>query len=197
MKHYFTDNEDLKSEIRKINYDYLDNHFVFASDNGVFCKDRIDYGSKCLLETFLKTYNKKGFSFLDVGCGYGFMGVVISKIKEASGLMIDINKRAVHLTSMNIKSNNVNCKCTVSDRYEEVTNKYDVIITNPPIRAGKDMVYSILKEAQNHLLPDGELWFVINKDQGAKSTIRDISDIYDVLVVEKNKGFFIIRAKSR
>lgn len=194
MSHYFTDNTDLKSEFKTINYNIGEERFIFTSDNGVFCKDRIDFGSDLLVKTYLKNA-KNNIEILDVGCGYGFMGIVISKITNSKVDMIDINKRAIHLTEMNIKNINVNCHTFLSNIYENVVDKYDVIITNPPIRAGKTVVYTILKEALNHLKPSGELWFVIRKDQGAKSTIKDLSNLYQIDVVEKSKGFFIICAK--
>ena len=196
MNHYFTDNSDLKSELKNIVYRINDNVFNFTSDNGVFCKDRIDFGSDLLVKNYLKNA-AQNLDILDVGCGYGFMGLVIAKLTNSHVDLIDINKRALHLCEMNIKSLKVDANCFYSNIYENVSNKYDVIITNPPIRAGKKVVYGILKEALNHMKPNGELWFVIRKNQGALSAIKDISDLYDCTVVDKAKGFLIICAKSR
>ena len=195
MNHYFTDNNSLKSELKNIVYKYDDITFNFISDNGVFCKDRIDFGSDLLVKTYLKNA-KSNMNILDVGCGYGFMGLVIGKLTNSHIDLVDVNKRALHLCEMNIKNLNVDAECFYSDAYENVKNKYDVIITNPPIRAGKTVVYTILKEALNHMKPNGELWFVIRKNQGALSAVKDISDLYDCTVVEKAKGFLIICAKS-
>lgn len=194
MKHYFTDNTDLKSELRTLNYNVMDHSFTFMSDNGVFCKDKIDFGSNLLVTTYLKNA-KHNLNILDVGCGYGFMGIVISKLTDSHVDMVDVNKRAIHLCEMNIKNNNVNANVFESYIYENVVDKYDVIITNPPIRAGKTVVYTFLREALNHMKPVGSLWFVIRKDQGAMSAIKDISDLYHCDVVEKSKGFFVICAK--
>ena len=107
--------------------------------------------------------------------------------------MIDVNKRAVHLCEMNIKENKVNCNTFVSDIYENVNKKYDFIVTNPPIRAGKEIVYKILFEAKDYLLPGGVLYFVVNKNQGAKSMVRDLSKVAKVDVLKNNKGFFVIK----
>ena len=106
MEHYFTNNENLKSEIRKINYSFNSTSFVFYSDLGVFSKDKIDYGSRIMLESYLKN-NLHKKRVLDMGCGYGFMGIVISKITDSYVTLVDINKRAVHLTKRNITENNV------------------------------------------------------------------------------------------
>ena len=82
-----------------------------------------------------------------------------------------------------------------SDIYQNVIKKYDYIITNPPIRAGKETVLNILKGAKNHLLDNGELWFVISKDQGAKSIKKKLEVLYNIEIMEKNKGFYVFRAK--
>ena len=130
---------------------------------------------------------------LDVGCGYGPIGIILSSFFNLSFDMIDVNKRAVHLCEMNIKENKVNCNTFVSDIYENVNKKYDFIVTNPPIRAGKEIVYKILFEAKDYLLPGGVLYFVVNKNQGAKSMVRDLSKVAKVDVLKNNKGFFVIK----
>lgn len=194
MNHYFTNNEDLKSEIRTIEYDYQEHHLTFFSDNGVFSKDKIDYGSKVLVETFLKE-KKKIESLLDMGCGYGYIGITLAKILQITPDMCDINKRAIHLASKNVKQNNVSANIFESNAYENVINKYDVIITNPPIRVGKDILLDILISAKRHLNENGELWFVIRKDQGAKSVMKCLESVYKCEVKEKSKGFYVIKAK--
>lgn len=199
MEHYFTNNENLKSEIREITYQTNDITLTFLSDNGVFSKNKIDYASKLLVETFLKYHSKLDSELvLDVGGGYGFIGITLAALTGATVEIIDINKRAIHLCERNIKLNEINnCKVYESNVYENVLNKYKYkyIITNPPIRAGKMTVLQILTEAKEHLDEDGELWFVINKDQGAKSTKKALEKWYNIEIVEKSKGFFVFRAK--
>ena len=195
MEHYFTNNENLKSEFRSVKYVYKDTPFIFTSDLGVFSKDRVDYGSKLLLENILKIErpNKK---ILDVGCGYGFIGIVLAKVLDSEVDMVDVNKRALHLTDMNIKNAKVNAKCFVSDAYSSITSKYDIIVSNPPIRAGKDKVLEILLNSYEHLLDDGTLYYVIRKDQGAKSISKKISEKFKIEVLDKSKGFYVYSAKK-
>ena len=150
MVQYFTNNESLKSEYRNIIYKYNDYSFNFTSDLGVFSKDRVDFASKLLIETYFKN-GRKNVSVLDVGCGYGLIGITISRIMDSIVDMIDINKRAIHLTDLNIKNNYVKAKVFESNIYENIKDKYDVIITNPPIRAGKDVYMKILMDASNYL----------------------------------------------
>ena len=195
MEHYFTNNQNLKSEIRTIDFENKGIVFTFFSDLGVFAKNKIDYGSKVLVQEIIKNTKNKT-SILDVGCGYGFIGIVLSKILNSKVTMIDINKRAVHLCLKNIEKNKVNGEAFVSDIYDNVHEKYDLVVTNPPIRAGKKVVLNILKEAKDYLNKNGELWFVIRKDQGVKSVIKEISDTYMTEVIRKDKGFYIVRAKT-
>ena len=194
LAHYFTNDENIKSELRTINYDNGDFSLVFYSDNGVFSKNHLDFGSKLLIENIIKKC-RDNISVLDVGCGYGFIGITLSKILNADVTMVDINKRAVHLTEMNIKKNIVNAKVLESNIYKNVTGKYDLIVTNPPIRAGKKIVLEILLEAKEFLNIDGELWFVIRKDQGAKSIAKELANIYNLEIIDKTKGFYIFKAK--
>ena len=194
-EHYFTNNENLKSELRLIDYDYNDYKFKFYSDNGVFSKNKIDYGSRLLVETFFKD-NISFDNFLDVGCGYGYIGITVSKIKQVSGDLIDINNRALHLAKRNIELNKVLCNAFYSDSYENINKTYDLIITNPPIRVGKEILLNILIGAKKHLKTNGYMYFVIHKDQGAKTILKTMKEYYECDVIEKNKGFYIFKAKN-
>ena len=195
MEHYFTNNQNLKSEIREIYYENNGEVFKFFSDLGVFSKDKVDFGSKVLLETVLEMEKRKNLNILDVGCGYGFLGIVLSRFLESHVDMVDINLRAIHLCTRNIKENKVNAHAFASNIYKSVNSMYDIIISNPPIRAGKKVVMDILLGAQKHLNQNGILWFVIRKDQGAKSILKSLENIYDCKVVKKEKGFYIMFAK--
>lgn len=198
MAHYFTNENNLKSEIRTIRYTNGAFSLVFNSDNGVFSKDHLDFGSKLLIETMIKNVDNtdKNKSILDVGCGYGFIGISLAKILNSKVVMVDINKRAIHLTNMNIKENKVNAQAFESNIYENIKEKFDVIVSNPPIRAGKNIVLEILERAHEFLNINGELWFVIRKDQGAKSIAKELEKIYKIEIMEKSKGFYIFRAKT-
>lgn len=192
---YFDNNENLKSELRILNYKYENYNLKFYSDLGVFSKDKIDEGSKLLLETYIK-YGAKDKKILDVGCGIGFLGISLNKIMGASVDMIDINNRALHLTKMNLKENKAEGNVFVSNIYENVKEVYDVIITNPPIRAGKKVYLTIINEAFNHLTKDGELWFVMRTNHGVKTVVKNLKNLADVKVLEKNCGFYVVFAKK-
>jgi len=195
MGHYFS-NDELKSELHLIKVKIFDREYSFYTDNGVFSKGKLDFGTRTLLEA-LPLSDIKG-KVLDVGCGYGVIDIILSKITNASYEGVDVNKRALHLADMNAKLNNIsNVKFYESNCYENVNDKYNVIITNPPIRAGKKIVYEIVMDARNHLVDDGVLYIVIRKEQGAKSMLRDLEEYYVVDVINKNKGFFVIKCVLR
>ena len=188
--------EKLVSEVRELKYKYASFSFTFLSDNGVFSKKPIDYGSRLLLETYLKDDNKNK-KVLDVGCGYGFIGISISIINQSYVDMIDVNKRAVHLTKRNIKKyKDFNGSAFLSDAYSDVKDKYDVIITNPPIRVGKVKLLEILNGAFDFLNEEGYLYFVIRKDQGALSIKKILEETRIVETINKDKGYFIYRVKN-
>ena len=194
LNQYFTNNTQLKSKKRVIQYHYGSTCYEFVSDNGVFSKNKIDFGSITLIDAYLK--NKKDIkSFLDVGCGYGFISIVLAKELNISGTGVDVNERALMLAKENASNNRVNVSFIKSNIYENIDESFDLIITNPPIRAGKRVVLEILNEAKNHLNREGELWAVIRKDQGVKSIIKCLNESYQVEIKEKNKGFYVFCCK--
>ena len=192
MGQYFTNDNSIPSKLVKTRAVVLNNSFIFYTDNGVFSKDGLDFGSRLLLENIPLT--EIGESLLDVGCGYGVFGIILNKILGVKVTMCDVNRRALHLAEKNIKENKCSdCSVIESNCYQNINSKYSTIITNPPIRAGKKVVYEILEGAKDYLLPGGRLFFVVRKEQGAKSIISDMQIIYNVEVLERKKGFFIIK----
>ena len=153
MKHYFTDNTDLKSEQSQFIFRYHKYDLLFTSDNGVFSKSMIDYGSRVLLDNIEITDEK---TLLDVGCGYGTFGICLNKVYSQLNVdMVDVNERALELAKLNAKNNNIHANIYKSFIYENVQGSYDVIVTNPPVRAGKEVVTTILSEAIDHLNDQG------------------------------------------
>ena len=192
MGHYFT-NENLPSDIRETTSVVLGQKFTFLTDNGVFSKDGLDFGSRLLLEVI--PLEEVGGKILDMGCGYGVLGIVLAKVLLAKVDMVDVNLRALHLSRRNAKMNGVSSFVSVfeSNCYSNIHDSYSTIITNPPIRAGKKIVYDIVMNAQNYLEDGGNLFLVVRKEQGAKSLIVGLEKVYTVKVLKKKKGFFVIQ----
>jgi len=191
MSHYFT-NDYVESKETKTKCIIKNIELTLITDNGVFSKKRLDFGTRSLLETI---DNVSG-QVLDFGCGYGPIGIYLKKTYDVEVDAVDINERAMNLAKKNAELNKVNINIFESNIYENINKKYDYIVTNPPIRVGKKILYQILFEAKEYLKENGELWLVIHKDQGAKTLAKDLEKEYTVEIKNKNKGFYIICARN-
>lgn len=194
MSYYFDKNTDVKSKEVTTKAEIGGRLYTFKTDNNVFSKKGLDFGTRTLLENL--PLEKINGEVLDFGCGYGPIGIYIKSNTDSNVDMIDVNERALNLARTNAKINQVEVNIFESNIYEKVNKKYDYIISNPPIRVGKEILYKILFDAKKYLKDNGELWIVVNKDQGAKSVVKDLEKEYSVSVVAKNKGFYIICARS-
>lgn len=195
-KHYFSNNHDLEHKRKHFNFNLRGHELKFISDAGVFSKNAVDFGSRVLIETF--QLDVAGGRILDVGCGYGPIGLAIAKsYPDVTVEMIDVNERALQLAKENSVLNDIqNVRIYESSVYEKVTgNDYQAILSNPPIRAGKKIVHAILEEAYEHLASSGELWIVIQKKQGGPSAAKKMEAVFgNVETVVKDKGYFIFRS---
>lgn len=195
MAYYFDKNTDVTSDEKVIHVSINNQIYNFYTDNNVFSKKFLDFGTRTLLGS-INLDDIKG-DVLDFGCGYGPIGIYIKKNCDCNVDMIDINDRALNLARKNARLNNVSVNIFESNIYSNVTKKYDNIITNPPIRVGKKILYEILFDASKYLKENGSIYLVINKDQGAKSLLKDLKKVYDVIILAKNKGFYIFKCQSR
>ncbi len=195
MDHYYSKEPTSKSNEFEIKYTIKDKTFTFIVDNGVFSKDRVDFASDLMLKAILEE-DLHG-KLLDVGCGYGVFGIVLSKFFDVECKMIDINNRAIGLSQKNAKLNG--CKgitIAQSDSFENIKENemYDFIVTNPPIRAGKKVIYDIYTNAFNHLNDGGAFYLVINNKHGAPSTKDFLNDLFgNFEVLDKKAGFHVIK----
>lgn len=193
--HYYSQNPEVKHNRHIHEVSLRGMPFRFVTDAGVFSKSGIDFGSRVLIDALELD---AGAKVLDVGCGYGPIGLTIAKLDEkAKVTMIDINERAVELAKENAKLNGIsNITVLQSDVYEAVKGmKFDVIVTNPPIRAGKETVHRIFEDGFELLEQGGSMWVVIQKKQGAPSAAAKLEQLFgDVEEVTKDKGYRIFRA---
>lgn len=197
-EHYYSKKPSVESAERKWSFELRGRKLHFFSDSGVFSKREVDFGSRLLIEAF--SFPGQAGDLLDVGCGYGPIGLTLAKEDESRVVhMIDVNERALELAKKNSEENQVgNCLIYESDGFSRVEKRdFAAIVTNPPIRAGKKTVHLIFEQAARHLQPGGELWVVIQKKQGAPSALEKLETLFaQVDIVEKKKGYFIIKAKK-
>lgn len=194
MAYYFDKETNVTSNEKILHVEIKGQIYNFYTDNNVFSKKYLDFGTRTLLESIDLTIIKG--DVLDFGCGYGPIGIYIKKNCDCNVDMVDINDRALNLSRKNGKLNKVDVNIFESDIYSNITKEYDNIITNPPIRVGKKILYEILFKAKEYLKEKGCLYLVINKDQGAKSLYKDLQKVYSVTILEKNKGFYIFKCQK-
>ena len=191
MSQYFDNDNNVKHNKKIIEFYFNDKKYNVYSDNGVFSKDKFDYGTRLLLDSI--DISKLSGNVLDLGCGIGVVGIILGTINKNINIdMIDINDRALSLVRDNLTSNKVKANVFVSDVYSNVNKKYDYIITNPPSRAGKEVVRKFLLGGYDYLNDNGILYFVMRKDHGVKSMIKELENKYNVTIINKDKGFFVI-----
>ena len=192
MTHYYTDNSNLASNKREFDY-YFDNEtFRFTTDNGVFSKANVDYGSYILIKTIYK--NNLGNSLLDLGSGYGPIGIILKRFNPNVEIeMVDVNSRATDLAILNCKNNKTDIKVHLCEDILKLDHNFDTITLNPPIRAGKKVIYSLYEKSFQKLNNNGHLYIVIRKAQGAQSSINKLETLFkQVTVINKDSGYFII-----
>ncbi|MBO1300018.1 MULTISPECIES: class I SAM-dependent methyltransferase [unclassified Enterococcus] len=194
--HYYSEHPETAHEFDEWSFELRGKTFQFVTDSGVFSRETVDYGSRVLIDAFEWTQLPEG-KILDVGCGYGPIGLSLAYASERFVEMVDINARAVDLAQGNAKRNQIkNVAIYQSNIYDEVAETdYAAIVSNPPIRAGKKVVHEILTGAYARLRTGGTLTIVIQKKQGAPSAQKKMQETFgNAEIVIKDKGYYIIRS---
>ena len=194
MTHYFTDNTELRSNPKSFNYQFENEEFIFTTDIGVFSKGEVDFGSYLLIKSVYK--KALGNSCLDLGSGFGPIGIIVKRFNPQLEMdAVDVNSRAVDLTGLNASNNNTTINAYKTEDILSLHKRYDTILLNPPIRAGKAIIYSLYEKSYAILNEGGSLYIVIRKKQGADSSFIKLFDIFNkVEVIAKAKGYEVIQA---
>ena len=198
MAHYYDLDPTLESKERLIEFVISGRKISLFTDNGVFSKAKLDEGSRLLIETLLPL----GLTgkILDLGCGYGPIGLSIGLFSENASLTLaDVNPRAVALCKKNAELLNLSSRvtCLQSDIYSSIKGQFDAIVLNPPIRAGKKVTYTMYKEAKEHLTSGGQFYFVIRKAQGASSASQYVKEVFgNITLLARHKGYHIYKATN-
>jgi 16S rRNA (guanine1207-N2)-methyltransferase len=196
VDHYYSQSPEIESQPQFVKINVCGVTIDLKTDRGVFSKNALDFGTRTLLEAFQLPKGVEG-GILDVGCGYGPIGITLKLLHpDRQVTMIDVNERAVQLAKENVLRNSVKANIFQSHLFEQVEGLFSVILSNPPIRAGKAVVHEILEKSHDHLHEGGELWVVIQKKQGAPSALTKLKEVYrEVETVRKDKGYYVFCAK--
>ena len=198
MEHYYTNNPTSTSEERIIEYKIKDKTIKLTVDNGVFSKYHVDIATNFMINTLIDMETIKG-KVLDLGCGYGVIGISLASFyKDLDITMVDINERALGLAKKNCKLNGLDKVDIIeSDGFTNIKDTFNCIITNPPIRAGKQVIYKMYQDSFEHLKEGGVLYLVINKKHGAPSTKEYLEELFgNCEVLDKKAGFNVIKCEK-
>ena len=195
MNHYFINDPNDKNEYRNISFIFNGKEISLVTDRNTFSNRRLDPGTLVLMKV-LASNDLKG-SFLDLGCGYGPIGLTLKMFYP--NLMVtlsDINSRCIDCTNINKDKYNLDCETIVSDSFTNIDKTFDTISLNSPISCGKEIIYKMYQGAKEHLNDGGCFYIVIRKDKGALSHMKYLSSLFqNVSVIYKEKGYYVILAK--
>ena len=195
---YYAENPTSQHDEHVVDYRVNDIDLKFTTDAGVFSKMRVDYGSGVLIKK-MTDVNFPSNNILDVGTGYGPLGLFAAKFWPTQTVeMVDVNQRGLDLAKKNAELNHIdNVAIFVSDVYSNIApeKKYGLIVTNPPIRAGKTVVSNILSGAKSHLVGGGVLLVVIQKKQGEPSARKLLTKTFgNCTILKRDKGYYVLQA---
>ncbi len=194
--HYYTAEPQSASRPAECAFTYRGAALRFQTDAGVFSRGELDPGTRLLLEALPETMTG---DLLDLGCGWGAIGVSLARTwPEARVTMADVNRRALELSRKNAAANGVRAECVESDGFAALRElRFDAVITNPPIRAGKQVIYRMFADAAGQLKPGGALYLVIRKQQGAESCLRYLGTLFQTTEkLDRSGGYWVIRARD-
>lgn len=196
MSQYFENDESVISNERIVNFEIFGKKLSFITDNGIFSKTKVDEGTNALLKVICPL--PLGKNILDVGCGYGALGLTLAYLlADINVSCVDVNTRAIRICARNAKNLHLEnrVQCLLSDVYQNVVGKFDSIVINPPIRAGKKIIYSMFLGAKDYLIDGGSLYIVIRKSHGAESAANYLESVFgNVTLLKKDKGYRIYQS---
>jgi 16S rRNA (guanine1207-N2)-methyltransferase len=198
MQHYFDQDPQAEHQEKRLQVKLFGRDFEFITDTNVFSRHALDYGTRVLIEAIVRDGQLPG-RLLDLGCGYGPVGIVLKRMFPHLDVeMSDINRRAVELTRKNLAINQIKyVKVQQSDGFEQIEGTFDTITLNPPIRAGKKTVHSLFEQSYQHLNIDGQLYVVIQKKQGAPSALKALQNLSaSVERISRDAGYWVLRVKK-
>lgn len=198
FQHYFAREPAAPSRRHEVRATLRGRTYRFVTDRGVFSWAGIDTGTRLLIETMEFAPDAR---VLDLGCGYGAIGVAAAQLApQGFVILTDVNARAVQLAQENVRRHQIrNAAVVQADGLRTFrAGVFDVVMCNPPLRAGNAVVYRLIEESRGRLKPQGQLWLVAQTKQGAKTLLRRIKEIFGWAEgYALQGGYRVIRARRR
>ncbi|AKG75084.1 class I SAM-dependent methyltransferase [Salinicoccus halodurans] len=196
MAHYFT-NDDTEHDFKEIEFQRAGKTYHFITDRGVFSRERIDFGSKVLIDAVIADFHGAGNSlFIDMGAGYGPIGIVVGDALGMQPIMVEVNEDAIEICRQNAEKNDVDANVLNRSEYDadKSTSNADLYITNPPFRAGKPVILSIIEDAADRLSAGGVFYMVVQKKQGMPSYKKAIEASFgNAESITNEKGYHVLK----
>jgi 16S rRNA (guanine1207-N2)-methyltransferase len=194
--HYYSKEQPKERKRFVLRLDIKGHRLELTSSSGIFSKDRIDLGTLVLLRSMVLPEEGE---ILDMGCGCGVIGITVAKVRPRSRVtMVDINPTAIKLAKENIETNSVtNATAINSDLYSGLEGqKFDLIISNPPLAAGYKVVFPLIEDSKSHLREGGYLQLVLRK--GVNTIPKKMNEVFgNVELVSRKSGYKVFRSINR
>lgn len=205
--HYFLNDETLEDDIKEFSFSFRGAVYKFTSNSGVFSPGHVDDASALLMREMPEINSGK---FLDLGCGYGAIGISLAGAAARNAgvendtrvtnlfelTMADVNERALDLAKLNAAKNGIEAEFILSDCFDNIDGSFDAISLNPPIHAGKEVIFKMYEQSFEHLNEGGALYIVIQEKHGAPSTIKKLKEVFgNCTTLYKKKGYYVLESK--
>ena len=193
-EHYYSAHPVSEHDVRRVRVECMGKTLQFDTDAGVFSRDGLDTGTRTLIQALPPLFGR----VLDLGCGWGAIGALVKQITpDIELVMADINERATELSNQNMRLNHLEAQVVQSDGFQNIEGTFKTIVTNPPIRTSKAVIYALFEESLRRLEESGALYIVIRKQQGAASALKFLREKQSAAeVIDRSAGFWVIKAEK-
>lgn len=193
MEHYYTADPSSRHHYRTVTLELDGRTLAFLTDAGTFSRKEVDFGTRLLIRSLPALSGR----MLDLGCGWGGLGLtLVCRNPGLQAVCVDINERALELCRQNAQNLGTDVEICQSDGFSSVNGMFDVIVTNPPIRAGKAVYYPWFREAYRRLRPGGLFACVLQRKQGAPSVKKEIEKEFgQCRILDRDAGYWVLSAE--
>ena len=198
--HYFDEFSNSRVKFYTVSVSLRKHLYLFKTTTGIFSYKKLDLGTRILIENMI--IPKEKLTLLDLGCGYGAIGIVLAYQSPRSTVYLtDINRRALWCTKKNIQINLPQEKSRIKvfhgKNFEPFKSKgirFDGIYMNPPMRLGRKPFFKLFEELPTYLNKKGTFQFVIRKKMGAEYVYKYLTEMYSrqqITIICKRSGYWV------